>query len=140
MLRCPCWMNHESTMKELIPKIDTRMTFLKDQKKNLAVFMLSVILRGVKGKRGHSLAQQSVKSFITVQPEDVDIEEYARTINVDMTPQPFVVCRGTHLTPSQAYVILERHALPQPSLLKAIGVCFKGCEDSRKKKRLMPEI
>lgn len=55
-----------------------------------------------------------------------DIDQYVKTLKATETPQPFVVCRGSRITPSQTYVIIERNALPQQSLMKAIDVCFKA--------------
>lgn len=39
--------------------------------------------------------------------------------------QPYILVLGSLLGPLQKFVIVERKALEQPSLLKAIDVCFK---------------
>lgn len=39
--------------------------------------------------------------------------------------QPFVLILGSLMEPSQCFVIVERKALIQGSLLKAVDVCFK---------------
>ncbi|KAJ8049893.1 hypothetical protein HOLleu_02837 [Holothuria leucospilota] len=99
-----------------------------DERKNLAFFLLPVILRGGgrKGRKGQCSLQETIKSFIDVQPEVLEIEQYLLSIDAKIKPQPFVVCRGHRLNPTQAYVIVERRAMPQASLLKAIDVCFKS--------------
>ncbi|XP_071831685.1 uncharacterized protein [Apostichopus japonicus] len=97
--------------------------------KNLAFSLLAIIFRSGrsgKGRKGHNSANDSVNCFIDVQPEVFDIDQYVKTLKATDTPQPFVVCRGSRITPSQTYVIIERNALPQQSLMKAIDVCFKA--------------
>ena len=39
--------------------------------------------------------------------------------------QPFILVLGELIEPAQVFVIVERKALPQTSLLKAVDVCFK---------------
>lgn len=40
--------------------------------------------------------------------------------------QPFVLLLGDKLAPSQVFVIIERTALPQNSVLNAVDACFKA--------------
>ncbi|XP_071847141.1 uncharacterized protein [Apostichopus japonicus] len=101
----------------------------KEETKNLSFSLLAIIFRSGrsgKGRKGHNSANDSVNCFIDVQPEVFDIDQYVKTLKATETPQPFVVCRGSRITPSQTYVIIERNALPQQSLMKAIDVCFKA--------------
>lgn len=39
--------------------------------------------------------------------------------------QPFVLVLGARVKPEQVFVIIEREAIPQDSLLKAVDLCFK---------------
>ena len=56
----------------------------------------------------------------------MDIEEYVRNIDAETHPQPFIVIRGNKLKPTQAYVIIDRHILTAPTLIKAVDTCFKA--------------
>ncbi|XP_071855466.1 uncharacterized protein [Apostichopus japonicus] len=98
-----------------------------DKKKTLAFFLLPVILRGKgKGKKGLCSVKEAITSFVDIQPEVADILQISKTIDATKKPQPFVVCKGTLLAPTQTFVILERRPVPQESLLKAIDFCFKA--------------
>ncbi|XP_071841210.1 uncharacterized protein [Apostichopus japonicus] len=86
-----------------------------------------VILRGKgKGKKGLCSVKEAITSFVDIQPEVADILQISKTIDATKKPQPFVVCKGTLLAPTQTFVILERRPVPQESLLKAIDFCFKA--------------
>ncbi|XP_071831603.1 uncharacterized protein [Apostichopus japonicus] len=116
--------------REVLGMQNTKIDDLtKEETKNLAFSLLAIIFRSGrsgKGTKGHNSANDSVNCFIDVQPEVFDIDQYVKTLKATETPQPFVVCRGSRITPSQTYVIIERNALPQQSLMKAIDLCFKA--------------
>ncbi|PIK62656.1 hypothetical protein BSL78_00350 [Apostichopus japonicus] len=101
----------------------------KEETKNLAFSLLAIIFRSGrsgKGRKGHNSANDSVNCFIDVQPEMFDIDQYVKTLKATDTPQLICCVQGSRITPSQTYVIIERNALPQQSLMKAIDVCFKA--------------
>lgn len=56
----------------------------------------------------------------------IDILQYAKDIDASKKPQPFLVCKGKILSPTQTFVILERRAVLHETLLKAIDYCFKA--------------
>ncbi|PIK44833.1 hypothetical protein BSL78_18312 [Apostichopus japonicus] len=73
-----------------------------DKKKTLAFFLLPVILRGKgKGKKGLCSVKEAITSFVDIQPEVADILQISKTIDATKKPQPFVVCKGTLLAPTQ---------------------------------------
>ncbi|PIK36220.1 hypothetical protein BSL78_26948 [Apostichopus japonicus] len=76
-----------------------------DKKKTLAFFLLPVILRGKgKGKKGLCSVKEAITSFVDIQPEVADILQISKTIDATKKPQPFVVCKGTLLAPTQTFV------------------------------------
>ncbi|PIK54459.1 hypothetical protein BSL78_08672 [Apostichopus japonicus] len=80
----------------------------KEETKNLAFSLLAIIFRSGrsgKGRKGHNSANDSVNCFIDVQPEVFDIDQYVKTLKATTPTKPFVVCRGSRITPSQTYVI-----------------------------------
>ncbi|PIK42968.1 hypothetical protein BSL78_20178 [Apostichopus japonicus] len=98
-----------------------------DKKETLAFFLLPVILRGKgKGKKGLCSVKEAITSFLDIQPEVADILQISKAIDATKKPQPFVVCKGTLLAPTQTFVILERRPVRQESLLKDIDFCFKA--------------
>ncbi|XP_071845967.1 uncharacterized protein [Apostichopus japonicus] len=115
--------------REVLGMQNTKIDDLtKEETKNLAFSLLAIIFRSGrsgKGRKGHN-SNDSVNCFIDVQPEVFDIDQYVKTLKATETPQLFVMCRGSRITPSQTYIIIEGNALPQQSLMKAIDVCFKA--------------
>ncbi|XP_063965226.1 uncharacterized protein LOC135156591 [Lytechinus pictus] len=97
-----------------------------EEKTNLALVLLPAILRGRKAKGGVCTVQETLDSFIDVQPEVVNIEEFMKSIDGQQRSQPFIMARGSKINPAQTYVIVERHAIETASLLAAVDVAFKS--------------
>ena len=57
-----------------------------------------------------------------------NVPEYLKTVDAAKRPQPFIMVlySANKLLPSQAFIILERRAIPQSSLLCAVDVCYKA--------------
>lgn len=58
----------------------------------------------------------------------VHMPTYLEKIDATKHPQPFllVLYSESVLKPSSVFVIIEKNTIPQPSLLKAIDVCYKA--------------
>ena len=58
----------------------------------------------------------------------INMPQYLKEVDVQTQPQPFVLSLSTtsHLESRHAYVIVEKWAIQQPSVLKAVDVCFKA--------------
>ena len=58
----------------------------------------------------------------------INLTEYLYSIDKSSRSQPYVLVlyRESKVKPSQVFVILERKAVPQPSLLKAVDLCYKS--------------
>ncbi|KAJ8018321.1 hypothetical protein HOLleu_43753 [Holothuria leucospilota] len=98
-----------------------------DEKKALAFYLLPVIFRGKgKGNKGLCSVKEAITSFVDVQPEVADILQISKDVDAIKKPQPFVVCKGSPLAPTQTFVMIERKPIPQESLLKGIDYCFKA--------------
>ncbi|KAJ8032472.1 hypothetical protein HOLleu_26003 [Holothuria leucospilota] len=57
--------------------------------------------------------------------EVTDVTHYDKHLNEKVVPQPFILCRGCRINPSQTYVIIERNVLSYQTLHVAIDACFK---------------
>ncbi|KAJ8032471.1 Leukocyte receptor cluster member 8-like [Holothuria leucospilota] len=57
--------------------------------------------------------------------EVTDVTHYDKHLNEKVIPQPFILCRGCRINPSQTYVIIERNVLSYQTLHVAIDACFK---------------
>lgn len=58
--------------------------------------------------------------------ESTGLEQYLKDIDKQSRSQPYIlILGGSTLAPQQVFVILERHALLQSSLVKALDMCFK---------------
>lgn len=93
-----------------------------EKKTNVSLSLLPCILPpGRKGKKRASI-DESVASYIDVKPIGTNIPKYLEEVT---NHQPYILLLGSLLEPLQMFVIVERKALEQPSLLKAVDVCFK---------------
>ena len=54
--------------------------------------------------------------------------QYLQEVDPKTHPQPFVLSLSSanHLESTNAFVIVEKQAIPQPSILKAVDVCYKA--------------
>ena len=58
--------------------------------------------------------------------ENISLEQYLKEIDKKSHSQPFILALGgSPMSPQQVFVVFERKALQQPSLIKALDVCFK---------------
>ncbi|XP_038063262.1 uncharacterized protein LOC119733962 [Patiria miniata] len=100
------------------------------EKKNLALFLLPVILGGrSKGKRGGRCSLfDSIDAFIDLKPAIINVDNYLDSINAEKRPQPFILALYTteRLSPSQVFLVVERRAIPYPSLIKTVDAAFKA--------------
>ncbi|KAJ8021394.1 hypothetical protein HOLleu_38574 [Holothuria leucospilota] len=96
----------------------------QDEKHNLAIHLLPYLFPG-RRKGGRISAKQSSAAFVDFQCESTNLEFYLK--NITEKPQPYVlILGGSRIDPQQVFVIIERHALPQTTLMKAIDVCYKA--------------
>ncbi|KAJ8018615.1 hypothetical protein HOLleu_43305 [Holothuria leucospilota] len=97
----------------------------QDEKHNLAIHLLPYLFPG-RRKGGRISAKQSSAAFVDFQcQESTNLEFYLK--NITEKPQPYVlILGGSRIDPQQVFVIIERHALPQTTLMKAIDVCYKA--------------
>ena len=51
---------------------------------------------------------------------------YLKEIDEVKRPQPYVLVLGSALEVASSFVIIEKNALPQASLLESIDVCYKA--------------
>ncbi|KAJ8047463.1 hypothetical protein HOLleu_06467 [Holothuria leucospilota] len=95
-----------------------------DKKKvNASLSVLPVTLPCGKKGRKKATIMDAKKSYMDVQPQIVtNIPKYLDEVT---NRQPYILVLGEALDPSQVFVIVERKALEQASLLKAVDVCFK---------------
>ena len=61
-------------------------------------------------------------------PQDIiNMPQYLKEIDTKLHPQPFVLSLGSaDLESRNAFVIMEKQAIPQPSVMKAVDVCYKA--------------
>nr|XP_054773598.1 uncharacterized protein LOC129281710 [Lytechinus pictus] len=108
---------------------ERRLALGRDEKSNLAFMFMPLIFEGRSGgkSKGKSATSDSIHSFIDAQLVRCNVTEYLSRIDAVERPQPFIIILYSEsvLQPSQCFVVLERHALPQPSLLKAVDLCYK---------------
>lgn len=95
------------------------------EKENLAFAMLPLVLRGGTKMKKKTLLTEAVKSFIDIKPEVTDVTHYDKHLNEKVIPQPFILCRGCRINPSQTYMIIERNVLSYQTLHVAIDASFK---------------
>ncbi|XP_033646396.1 uncharacterized protein LOC117305622 [Asterias rubens] len=102
----------------------------EDEKINLSFFVIPMIFDGCDKKKtgGRFGPKETMKAFIDVQLDIVHMPTYLEKIDATKHPQPFllVLYSESVLKPSSVFVIIEKNTIPQPSLLKAIDVCYKA--------------
>ena len=65
--------------------------------------------------------------YVLVIQEIVNVPSYLADIDAEKHPQPFILALGNKiLGPSNTFVIIEKNAIPVPSLLKGVDVCYKA--------------
>ncbi|KAJ8043730.1 hypothetical protein HOLleu_10958 [Holothuria leucospilota] len=100
---------------------------IKDEKKNLAFFLLPLIFQGRAKNRGSCTTQSSLEAFIDQQPTVTSVENYCKTIQKEEKPQPFILSLGCNkASPQQTFVIIERNPVIHSSLVKAVDYRFKS--------------
>ncbi|XP_064630382.1 uncharacterized protein LOC135489123 isoform X3 [Lineus longissimus] len=66
---------------------------------------------------------EAANAFIRFKQATTNIPAFLDT--VEGSVQPFILALGDRHNPSQSFVVVERNAVEQPSLLKAVDCCFK---------------
>ncbi|KAJ8043406.1 hypothetical protein HOLleu_10472 [Holothuria leucospilota] len=99
-------------------KLDTDI-----KKVNISLQLLPAILPCGKKKQQLATVQTAISSFIDVQPIGTNIPQYLEKRITNK--QPCMLILGDREEPQGIFVIAERKALPQSSLLKGVDVCFK---------------
>ncbi|KAJ8034185.1 hypothetical protein HOLleu_20916 [Holothuria leucospilota] len=94
-----------------------------NKKVNISLQLLPAILPCGKKNRQLATVQTAMGSFIDVQPIGTNIPQYLEKRIKNQ--QPFLLILGDREEPQGIFVVAERKALQQTSLLKAIDVCFK---------------
>ncbi|XP_063955128.1 uncharacterized protein LOC135155733 [Lytechinus pictus] len=98
-----------------------------EQKNNLAFGLLPVLFPGRrKGKGGRYSTREAQLGFIDVQNENLALDKFLEDIVPESRPQPFILVIGSLLKPVQIFIIVERRALEQSSLMKAVDTCYKA--------------
>lgn len=76
----------------------------------------------IKGKSRRATINEAISSFVDARKIGTNIPAYLENVK---NKQPFVLVLGARVKPEQVFVIIEREAIPQDSLLKAVDLCFK---------------
>lgn len=58
--------------------------------------------------------------------ENLSLDKFLEDIVPERRPQPFILLTGSLLKPVQVFMIVERQAFEQSSLMKAVDTCFKA--------------
>ena len=68
-----------------------------------------------------------MQGFFFVLPQgNMSLDQYLKEIDCKSHCQPYILgLGGTPISPQQVFVVIERKAILQPSLTKALDVCFK---------------
>ncbi|XP_063956644.1 uncharacterized protein LOC129255774 [Lytechinus pictus] len=99
----------------------------EEQNNNLAFGLLPVLFPGRrKGKGGRYSTREAQLGFIDVQNENLALDKFLEDIVPESRPQPFILVIGPLLKPVQIFIIVERRALEQRSLMKAVDTCYKA--------------
>ncbi|XP_071819415.1 uncharacterized protein [Apostichopus japonicus] len=98
-----------------------------DEVCNIALQCIPCILpvgsQKIKGKGKRATIEDALTSFVDLQKIGTNIPHYLEGVK---QKQPFVLAIGSsRVSPEQTYIIIEREAIPQESLLNAIDLCFK---------------
>ncbi|PIK36576.1 hypothetical protein BSL78_26587 [Apostichopus japonicus] len=85
--------------------------------------ILPVGSQKVKGKGKRATIEDALTSFVDLQKIGTNIPHYLEGVK---QKQPFVLPIGSsRVSPEQTYIIIEREAIPQESLLNASDLCLK---------------
>lgn len=120
-LACHCKHRYGWLWSLAVPSIISYKVFSKYKSARMEGFLLSQL--HIDWQRA---ACDNFHFFQFFSQEVADILQISKAIDATKKPQPFVVCKGTLLAPTQTFVILERRPVRQESLLKAIDFCFKA--------------
>ncbi|XP_071851469.1 uncharacterized protein [Apostichopus japonicus] len=98
-----------------------------DEVCNIALQCIPCILpvgsQKIKGKGKRATIEDALTSFVDLQKIGTNIPHYLEGVK---QKQAFVLAIGSsRVSPEQTYIIIEREAIPQESLLNAIDLCFK---------------
>ncbi|XP_038047926.1 uncharacterized protein LOC119722022 [Patiria miniata] len=122
---CPLW---KETLE--LPQDMTLDKLTKDQKSILALIIVPVVFEGNSKKRaaGRSTIKDVVGFFIDRYWDIINMPQYLKEVDPKTHPQPFVLSLSSaiHLESRNAFIIIEKQAIPQPSILKAVDVCYKA--------------
>ncbi|XP_071787462.1 uncharacterized protein [Asterias amurensis] len=125
-------IQHCSVWKEVLQlTCSDYATLSEDQQTNLSLFFLPLIFEGQRkaaGGRCSSSNASKREAFIDTQPDITNIPAYLKKIDSEKRPQPFILALHrdvSELQPTDIFVIVEKQALPQSSLLKAVDICYK---------------
>ncbi|XP_033111002.1 uncharacterized protein LOC117112054 isoform X2 [Anneissia japonica] len=55
----------------------------------------------------------------------INVQAYVDSINPETHRQPFILALGGKVHPSDQFIIIENKVIQQPSLFKAVDVCYK---------------
>ncbi|XP_033098170.1 uncharacterized protein LOC117102064 [Anneissia japonica] len=116
---CPLW-------KEILGLSDSTdlVSLTTDEKSVLALYLIPLIFENsVKKSAAGSKIASTLSSFIDSQRQIINVQAYV--INPETHRQPFILALGDKLLPSDQFVIIENKVIQQPSLFKAVDVCYK---------------
>ncbi|CAB4019527.1 Hypothetical predicted protein, partial [Paramuricea clavata] len=92
-----------------------------EQKMNIAISLLPCILpTGRNGEKRCSI-DEAMRSFLDVKPIGTNMPKLLE----EASRSPFILAIGARESPNQVFVVVDGQGLEQPSLVKAVDVCFK---------------
>ncbi|XP_071809672.1 uncharacterized protein [Asterias amurensis] len=117
----PTWKTHMQDEDFVLEDLTS------EQRQNCAIYTLPTLFTGRrKFKGGRVSYSEAAAAFVDFQCENTGLDQYLKDINRDTRSQPYMlILGGSALAPQQVFVIFERHAFQQSSLVKALDVCFK---------------